>query len=54
MDRDQHRESLGEIKYRHVFITNCVDKIFKVVMKILFDVHLKDSCLWPSADVKPA
>ena len=48
-----HREILGEIKYWCDFNTQWVFKIFMVLLKILFVVHLKHFTFWPSADVKP-
>jgi hypothetical protein len=44
---------MGEIKYRHDFITQSVYYIFRVLFEILFAIHLKHSSFWPSADGKP-
>ncbi len=48
-----HRESLGEIKYRHDSTTKPICQIFTELIKKLFAIHLKHSSFWPSADVKP-
>jgi hypothetical protein len=50
IDITGHRESLGEIKYRHDFTTWWVHNIFWVLLKILCAVHLKHcgkEWVWP-------
>jgi hypothetical protein len=51
-ERKTERVSLGEFKIqaRLYFIMGL--RIFIEFIKILFAVHLKHSCLWPSADVR--
>ncbi len=49
----KERESLGEIKHCYDFMTQWLQYIFMVLVKILVAVNVKHSSFWASDDDKP-
>ena len=48
-----HLESQRWIQYQRDFTAQWVFSLFTILLKILFNVHVKHSGFMPSADVKP-